>query len=414
MSTVFKGENSTISLVEENNGWGKPPTNYAGGRFFQNNDGTFNATRNALQSEARTPNAELAGIRLGNRNVTGSFPVEIDPENYNQILESVFYGRFSNANVEHNLTGAALTSSAKFELEIPMSQAEITSLDVKVGDLVMIKDFSQEALQKLTGTVPIIAITSSAITVYCPDQMEATLSETSDLTVKTVDVLRPAKSVRSFNAEETLYSEDGTTTARFMTAGVVASSAAFDMPSESTIKCTFSMLGSNKVAGSKYTEFDPSLTDNSPAHTSPMPHKKYDPMVLQDGKMISGDTNTLCQLISGGLTIENGTEVHFVGCSYDAAGAVSGKLTVNLNYEALFQSDADYIAFDSEKSKRVFLRLKDRNTNKCLAIYLPSVTTTAYNLNNSQGLVTASITASAVIDADAINSIIIGSYTSDD
>lgn len=411
MSTVFKGENSTISLVQEDNGWGKPPTNYAGGRFFQNNDGTFNATRNALQSEARTPNAELAGVRLGNRNVTGSFPVEIDPENYNKILESVFYGRFANLNREQAVTGASLSASAKFELEIPMTQPEITSLAVKVGDLVMLKNISNTDLQSLTGVVPVIAVGSSSITVYCPDQMQDSLNATSDLTVETIDVLRPAKTVSSFNAEETLYSEDGSTTARFMTAGVVASSAAFDMPSDNTVKCTFSMLGSNKVAGSQYTKFDPTLTDGDAAHTSPMAHKKYDPMVLQDGKMISGESNTLCQLVSGGITIENGTEVHFVGCSFDAAGAVSGKLTVNLNYEALFQSDADYIAFDSEKSKRVFLRLKDRNTNKCLAIYLPSVTTTAYNVNNSQGLVTASITASAVIDAEAINSIIIGSYT---
>lgn len=411
MSTVFKGENSTISLVEENNGWGKPPTNYAGGRFFQNNDGTFNATRNALQSEARTPNSELSGVRLGNRNVSGSFPVEIDPENYNQILESVFYGRFTNDQVEQVVTGATLTSGAKFELEIPMLQAEITNLGCKVGDLVMIKDFSNADLEPLTGAVPVIAVGTTSITVYCPDQLEDSLNATSNVTVETIDVLRPAKTVRSFNAEETLYSEDGATAARFMTAGVVASSAAFDMPSDNTVKCTFSMLGSNKIAGSQYTKFDPTLVDGSAAHTSPVAHKKYDPLVLQDGKMISGESNTLCQLISGDITIENGTEVHFVGCSFDAAGAVSGKLTVNLNYEALFQSDADYVAFDSEKSKRVFLRLKDRNTNKCLAIYLPSVTTTAYNVNNSQGLVTASITASAVIDAEAINSIIIGSYT---
>lgn len=411
MSTVFKGDNSTISLIVEDNGWGKPPSSYAGGRMFQNNDGTFNATRNSLQSEARTPNAELGGIRLGNRNVAGSFPVEVDPENYNRLFESVLYGRFQNNNGSVSLTGEALASATKYQLDIPLSDANLTTLDVKVGDMVLLSGFSDAGAKHLEGTVVVLAKQTNGITVFSPEQTEDNFSVAStDMTVANIDVLRPAKQSQSFNAEETLYGEDGTSVARFMTAGAVVSSAAFDMPSDGTVKTTFSMLGSGKFAGSEYTKYDPDLTNNAPAHTSPVPHKKYSPLVLQDGKFISEQTNTMCQLASGSLSIENGTELHFVGCSYDAAAAVSGKLTVNLSFEAMFQSDEDYKSFDNEVSKRMMIRLKDRNTNRSLVIYLPSVTTTAYNINNSQGIVTASLTAVAVVDPDAINSIIIGSY----
>lgn len=410
MKTVFKGDNSTISLRTEDNGWAKPPTTYAGGRTFQNNDGTFNAARNSLQSEARTPNAELAGIRLGNRNVSGSFPVEVDPENYNKIFESVFYGRFKNAGKDIALTGSALESDTRFQLTIPLTGAQITELDIVVGDMVLLDTFSNEDAKALEGTVVVLEIGADSITVFSPEQDAETLSQTTDLHIKSIGVLRPAKQVQSFNAEETLFSEDGSSVQRFMTAGVVASSAAFDMPSDGTVKTTFSMLGSGKFAGADYNKFDSTLTNDAAAHVTPLAHKKYSPLVLQDGKIVSGTNNTLCQLASGSLTIENGTELHFVGCSYDAAAAVSGKLTVNLTYEAMFESQEDYRDFDNEVSKKMMIRLRDRNTNRCLVIYLPAVTTTAYNINNSQGLVTASITAVAVIDPDAVNSIILGSY----
>lgn len=409
---VFKGDNSTISLVVEDQGWGKKPSTYTGGKFFQNNDGTFNATRGSLQSEARTPNAELAGVRLGNKNVAGSFPVEIDPENYNKLLESVFYGRFVKEGVAQVNASVNLTATKKYELTIPMTSQKQTALKVKVGNMYRLYGITESTLTHLNNAVVVLkSKTNAAITLYCAEQVLDTVNVTgTPISIEPVETLRPAKQSRSFNAEETLYGEDGQTTARFMTAGAVATSAAFDMPSDGTVKTTFSLIGSGKTASKEYQKFDPALTNGDAAHQSPAAHKKYDPMVLQDGKMISNETDTLCQLISGTITIENGTETHFVGCSYDAIAAVSGKLGVTLAYEALFQSEDDYIAFESEQAKSVMVKLKDRTTDKCLVIYMPSVRATAYNINNSTGLVTASITSSAVVDPEAVNSIIVGSY----
>lgn len=409
-SVVFKGDNSTISLLQEDNGWGKPPSAYTGAKYFQNNDGTFNATRNALESEARTPNAQLAGVRLGNNNVAGSFPVEVDPENYNALFESMLYGSFTTSGAAQALTGVSITGTL-YSVTIPMTAGEQTALDAKIGNVYRLSAISEAAVQSLAGVVVLTGVTGTTATFMSPLQKLATLSATpTDITVSPVSTLRPAKVLKSFNAEETLFAEDGTTVARFMTAGAVVSGASFDLPSEGTVKTTFSMIGAGKRASAEYQEFDPTLTNGVAAHITPATHIKYDPIVLQDGAIISNTTDTRCIWVSGTVGIENGTSTFFTGCSYDAAGAISNKLRVTLNYEALFQSEQDYINFQNENSARIMLQLKDRATDKSLVLYLPAFKATGYTLNNSTGLVTASITGSAVVDSEAVDSFLMASF----
>ena len=407
----FKGDNSTISLVVEDNGWGKAPSSYAGGKMLQNNDGTFNATRNALESEARTPNAELAGVRLGNKNVAGSFPVEVDPQNYSKLFESLFYGNFSTNGAEVVLTGVGVTSAAAYTLTIPVSAGEQSTLAAEIGSMYRLYDISENSLNKHEGVVVLVARTATNLTFMVPSQKLPTLLSTNtDVKIDKVPTLRPAKVSTSFNAEETLYSEDGSTTARFMTAGAVVSGASFDLPSEGTVKTTFSMIGADKLASKEYSSFDAALVDSQAAHTSVVKHTKYDPLVLQDGAIISNNADIRCRWLSGTVGIENGTEAFFVGCSYEAAGAISGKLRVTLNYEALFQSEDDYISFQQENDSKIMLKLKDRATEKCIVLYLPSFKATGYTINNATGLVTASVTGSAIVDPDSVNSIILGEY----
>jgi hypothetical protein len=409
-NVVFKGDNSTISLLEEDNGWGKPPSTYAGAKYFQNNDGTFNATRNALESEARTPNSQLAGVRLGNSNVAGSFPVEVDPENYNKLFESLLYSEFTTAGAAQTLTAVSVTGTL-YSVTIPLTSVEQTALGAKVGNIYRLSGISAAAIQGLVGVVVLTGVTGTTATFMSPLQKLATLAATpTDVTINPVSTLRPAKTLKSFNAEETLFAEDGTTVARFMTAGAVVSGASFDLPSEGTVKTTFSLLGAGKRASAEYEDFDPTLVNSTAAHASPTAHVKYDPLVLQDGAIISNSTDTRCIWVSGSLGIENGTSTFFTGCSYEAAGAISAKLRINLDYEALFQSEQDYINFQNENSAKIMLQLKDKATDKSLVLYLPSFKATGYTLNNATGLVTASITGSAIVDTASVDSFIMASY----
>lgn len=409
-NVVYKGDNSTISLLEEDNGWGKPPTAYTGSKFFQNNDGTFNSTRNALESEARTPNAQLAGVRLGNKNVSGSFPVEVDPENYNKLFESLLYGEFTEAGTPQALTAVSITGTM-YSVTIPLTSVEQTALSAKIGNIYRLSGISDVDVQVLEGVAVLTGVTGTTATFMTPLQKLSVLAATpTDITISPVSTLRPDKSLKSFNAEETLYAEDGTNVARFMTAGAVVSGASFDLPSEGTVKTTFSMIGAGKRASAEYELFDPNLVNGTAAHTTPAAHIKYDPVVLQDGAIISNETDTRCIWVSGTVGIENGTSTFFTGCSYEAAGAISAKLRITYNYEALFQSEQDFINFENENSARMMLQLKDRASDKCLVLYLPAAKATGYTLNNATGLVTASITGSAVVDADSIDSFIMASY----
>ena len=55
---TFKGDVSTISLKKEDNAtsaWGNKPVAWTGAKIFQNNDGSFNAERGSIESEARNP-----------------------------------------------------------------------------------------------------------------------------------------------------------------------------------------------------------------------------------------------------------------------------------------------------------------------------------------------------------------------
>lgn len=409
--TTFKGDSSTLSLVVEDNGWGQPPTSYAGGKYMQTNDGTFNAERSALESEARTPNAELAGQRLGNTNVTGSFPVEIDPENYNELLESAFYGRFTESGTFVDLVTASIFSATKYQITVDVATGDQTTLGAKIGDAYLLTSIVLSEFQKYQGVAILLSKTSTDMTFFVPSQTEATVaSQDTNLTITPVATLRPDKDRQSFNAEEILHGEDGVTEARFMTVGAVVSGVEFDIPADNTIKATFSFIGSGKNASSEYEDFDPTLTNNTTAHTSIVSHTKYNPLVLQDGAIISDTTDVRCQWLSGSVSIENGTEAFFTGCSYDAKGANSGKFRINLSYEALFESEAAYIAFKAENTSKVMLKLKVRDTDKCLVIYLPAFKPTSYTVNNSTGLVTASISGGAEVDPIAINSAIIASY----
>ena len=408
MATLFKGDNSTITLVEEDQGWAKPPSSYAGGKYFQNNEGSFDETRGTIESEARTPNAQLDSVRLGNKNVAGSFPVEIDPENYTALLESALYGEATLSGTDVTLTAASVSATKKFELVVPMSPVDQTTAGVAAGTIFNLT--VQAPLESLSDIAVVVSATATEVTFYCPAQKEATLAATAvDLIVEPINNIRPDRNLKSFNAEEILYSEDGATIARFMTAGAVVSGVSFDLPSDASAKATFSMLASGKYASQEYTQFDPALTDSADAHTAVVPHVKYDPLVLQDGELISEGTNTRCIWMSGTVGIENGTETHFVGCDFDAIGTVSGKLRITLDYEALFQSEDDFVTFKNEMYNKVLLKLKDRASNKSLILYLPAFKATAYTLNNpNSGLVTASISGMATVDQLVGDSIVIG------
>jgi hypothetical protein len=408
---AYKGDNSTISLVVENQGYAKAPSSYDGtGKVLQNNDGTFNATRNALESEARTPNAELAGVRLGNKQVAATFPVEIDPSNYSKLLESLFYGRFDTGGTDAVKAGNSISATRKYEIIIPMTSAKQTALEVVIGNAYLLKDFS--ALTHLNGVAILVAKNSTELTFLHPNQREDIIAGTAcDTTVSAIDNLRPAKQAMSFNAEETIFPEDGSTPSRFMTAGVINTGLALDLPSEGIIKGSFSMIGANHVASKQYNDFDSNLTNQVAAHANVQPHTKFTPLVLQDSAILNAGSDILCEWLSGSVNIENGAQTFFTGCSYEAKGSFSGSFRVNVSYEALFESEDDFIAFENEESTKMFLRLKDRNSDQCLVLYIPELFKTGYTRSGGRGLVSASVTATAVVSADAINSLILAQYT---
>lgn len=408
MATLFKSDLSTITLVEEDQGWGVPPSTYAGGKQFQTNDGSFDETRGTIESEARTPNAQLDSVRLGNKNVAGSFPTEIDPENYTALIESCLYGEAVFSGTDVVLSAVSLSATKKFELVVPMVTVDQTTAGVSVGTIFNL--VVGAPLEDLSDIAVVTGVTATDVTFYCPSQKAATLAATTaDVTVEAVKNIRPDRQLKSFNAEETLYSEDGTAIARFMTAGATVSGISFDLPSDASCKATFSMLASGKYAGQEYTQFDTNLTNSQEAHTGVVSHVKYDPLVLQDGEITSELTDTRCIWMSGSVGIENGTETHFVGCDFDAIGTVSGKLRITLDYEALFQSEDDYVNFKNEMYNKVLLKLKDRASDKCLVMYMPAFKATAYTLNNpASGLVTASISGMATVDGATGDSIVFG------
>ena len=411
MTSLFKGDSATITLVEEDNGWGKPPSTYAGAKEFRTNDGSFEETRGTIESEARTANSQLAGMRLGNKNVAGSFPVEIDPENYNKLFESSLYGRFKTEGAAQTLTAAAVFATKPYEVRVPMTSGEKTDLGAKVGNFYQLSGISEAGLQNLEGVSVLSSVTPTEVVFYCINQSAAEITATNtDIIITPASTLRPSKQLLSFNAEESLFSEDGATTARFITAGCISSGFSLDIQGEASVKATFSMLGAGKHPSKLYEKFDTNLTNGDAAHTSIVPHVSYDPLVIQDGAIISGEDNIRCEWISGTLNVENGTEPTFVGCSFDAIGSVSGQLRITVEYEALFQSEDDFIRFQTEDSAKLLLKLKDRATDKSLFVYLPNLKLSAYTPNVSTGLVTANISGSAIIDPDAIDSIIMGTF----
>ncbi|AFK66658.1 hypothetical protein COPG_00062 [Colwellia phage 9A] len=407
---AHKGDNSTLSLVVEDQGYGKPPTAYTGGKTLQNNDGTFNATRNALESEARTPNAELAGMRLGNKQVAGTFPVEVDPENYGKLFESLFYGRFTVGGVDITKVGGTISASKKFELVISMTTANQTTLGAKIGDAYLLGDFVGN--MQLKGVAILVSKTSTKLTFLHPNQRLDSIADTTvDTKVSSIQNLRPAKQALSFNAEEAIFPEDGGTPSRFMTSGVINTSLAIDLPSEGLIKASFSLIGASHVASKKYDGFDPTLTNQTAAHVSPAAHDKFSPLVLQDSAILNAGSDILCEWLSGSVNIENGAQTFFTGCSYEARGSFSGSFRVNVAYEALFESEDDFISFEEEKTTKMFLRLKDRNSDQCLVLYIPELFKTGYTRSGGKGLVSASVTASAIISEEALNSMILAQYT---
>lgn len=410
---TFKGDTATTSYIEEDNGWGQPPSAYTGGKFLQSNDGTLNASRAALESEARTPNAQLAGSRLGNKNVAGSYPVEIDPENYNPLLESLFYGEFKTSGASVTVSSASLTGSLR-RLVVPVDDSDETTLVPVVGNSYRLSGIVGTAEQQKMNGVHVLQSFDAggdAATFIVPDQLEASLSLTSDITITPVQTVRPEKVRKSFNFEEILHAEDGTSKARFMSKGVIVSGASFDIPSDGTLKTTFSMLGSGMIPSAQYSGFDATLTDSQDAHSSPASHVKYQPLVVQDGQIVIGTADTRCAWLSGSIGIENNTEMFFVGCSYDAGGATSGNFRITLSAEVLFESEQDYINFDNEVVSDVVLRLNVRDSEKCLLIYLPAMKFSTYDKQVSTGLVSASVTGLAEVDAETVDSITLASYT---
>lgn len=409
MSATYKGENSTTSLVVEDNGWGKAPSVYTGGQLLQSNDGSFEASRNSLESEARTPNSELAGSRLGNVNVVGTFNVEIDPQNYNSLFESLFYAKLPAAGAVKAFVSKSLKGAKMYQVLLGIPVVDQLTMGLKIGDPVMLSAIGDPVKSYLEGMAVVVGVTATEVELYHPSQDKHTMVDvTVNFSLQVLPSLRPAKVRKSFNVEETLTAEDGKTKSRFMTVGAVTTGLSLDFPQEGNIKGAFSMIGSGKRASLKYENFDPKLVNSAAAHTGLVQHKKYTPMVLQDGAILSGIDDTRCIWLSGSLSLENGTEPYFVGCSYDAAGATSGKFRVKVEYEALFRGEQDFVSFNEENSSRMLLRLKDRTTNRGIIIYLPAFKTTAYGMKNSTGLVTATVSGVAEIDVNAVNSIIVG------
>ena len=406
---TFKGENSTISLKEEDNGYAQPLTDYTGAKVFQNNSGSFQPSRNSLESEARTPNAELSGQRLGNKNNSASFPVEIDATNYDSVWESCLYSTLAATGSAVTSSGIAVTSTSAYTANLAILDADQATVGITIGDAFQLSAVSESSItSQLEGFAVVTAIDTDLVTFYLPQQTATTISSiTSDITVTPVRNMRPAKTRKSFNAEETLIAEDGTTTARFMSTGAIVSGMSIDLPSEGILTATTSFVASNYIPSADYATFDTNLTNSSAAHTATVAHETQEPLVLQDGAIISDSNDIRCQWISGTVNIENNTEPFFTGCNYEARGAISGAFRVTLSYEALFESEEDFRSFENETTSRVFLRLKDRSSDKSILIYLPRFKRTAYTLTNDTGLVTASVEGTALIEDATGNSLVL-------
>tara|TARA_Y100000310_G_C20671823_1_gene810715 strand:- start:465 stop:1700 length:1236 start_codon:yes stop_codon:yes gene_type:complete len=404
---TFKGENSTISLKAETE-FAKPLADYSGAKVFQNNSGSFQSSRNSLESEARTPNAQLSGQRLGNRSVTASFPLEVDAVNYGQIFESCLYSDLVTEGAAVDVTSQPLTALAKHSYTVVLTAGEQTTLALREGMMFLVSAVSTSVADSTNGYVVVTNVVGTTVTFFAPQQTQDNFAAiSSDLTITPVAQMRPAKTRTSFNAEETLTAEDGTTTARFMTTGAVVSGVALELPSEGLITATPSFVASNYIASSDYEDFDTNLTNSAAAHTSVTAHSTQEPMVLQDGVIISDTDDIRCQWVSGNITIENGTETFYTGCKYEANGAISGELRVSLSYEALFQSEEDFRSFESETTSKVLLQMKDRSSGKSILMYLPKMKRTEYTLTNDKGLVTASVTGTALIDDGVGDSLVL-------
>ncbi len=401
---TFKGDVSTISLKKEDaNEWGKKPTAWTGAKVFQNNDGSFNAERGSIESEARNPSGGLSGFRLGQTNVSGSFPVEIDPTNYNDILESALYSSFSKAGAAQTTANSVSYECANYNLEIKtIASGKVTSLAPAVGKAYTIRIPATGTPILFNETCILKAATSTDLSFFSSSADISVTTGSSTILITPVGSMSAGTTRTSFNAEETLTS-DSTTFARFMTVGAVCSGFELDLPSDGKVVSTFSFVGSGKKASSEYSSlFDNTLANNTAAHTTPALHTASEPLVLQDGAIVAIDENgnasdTRCAWLSGSVTIENGTEPSFVGCSFDAKVMSAGKFTVNVSYEALFESEAAYVAFNNETESEMLLQLKTPD-GKTLGLYLPRFKASSYTMNNSSGLVTASISGSAIID----------------
>ena len=410
--TVFKGNNLQISIVEEDE-WGKGVTaGYSGGKKFRTKGGSFTVDRGTIESELRSPNAELSSVRLGNKGVVATFPVDLDTQNYGLLFESLFSDRFTTQGSRIALTGKSLSASGIYQLTIDSDTTEQATWGAIAGNFYELTSIDGSGLSIYEGTVVIAEVTATEVTFMCPEQKAASVSSvTTGITIRALPSLRKGTEGLSFNAEETMVSEDGNTTVRFMSPGATVSGLALSIPQEGIIEASFSMIASNKIASADYPAFDSNLTASSAAHTGVVDHIRQEGMVIQDGSIVSDTADVRCIWMSGSLNIENGADVFYAGCSYGAAGLTTQNFRATLEYELMFQSEASFRAFEAEDDSKLFLRLKDRISQLGYLVYLPALKGTNFTINAETGTVTVNYTGAAQI-SDAIgNSITVGQFS---
>ena len=352
-----QGINKSIAIKKETT-WGTKAS-ASDAYYLRRVSGSFQLEKDTYNSNEILTSQQTRDMRHGTRRATGSLSGEIGGSSYGELIAAAVRKDFANGAT----TGAIAVIEADESAGVSTFQRSTGSFvsdGFKAGDVISVSGFTDAANN---GLFVLVSVTATVLTVEHFDEDGALVTEAEGDTVtilvkgQKTYVPTTGHTDDSFTVEE--YHSDSSISRTFL--GMQVDTMGISIQPNSMATIEFGFLGKNAEAPTSSQYFTtPDAQGNETIYSGP------DGLLL-----INGVANRKVTSLS--VNIANGIQQEGVIGSTAVGAKSRGKVAVTVSGSAIFDNDDMLGYFDAESEISLTYALRSADGTEAFAVHLPRV-----------------------------------------
>ncbi len=341
----------------------------------------INLQRATLTSAERRNDRQIADLRHGFNQLSGSLGFELSLEAFDDFLEGALGGTWATAPTTGSVTLASTSSGNK----VTRSSGSFISDGFMVGDVVTLSGF---ATSGNNGETQIIGVAAGELTVV--KTLVTDIAAASRTVAASGMKLKIGQTLKTYTMERRFVDVDQYQVFK----GVAINQMSFNVQPDQIIGGTFDIIGMSS-AGFSGT----SLDDTPTAAPSGSPFDAFTANVY-----VNGAVNTVVTGFS--FSMDNGRSVNPVIGTKFSPDVFEGTCQITGQLSAYFESATFYDLFYNETEVSLFAKFPDPGGSGFIVLQLPRIKLSSGDIDPpQQGPIVVQYNFQALVDADSGTSV---------